>query len=108
MEMLVHLGYADVLHLYMSIPVSFDDSICSQLAPSHLPPDWAVDPAPSSTRAVGAKWISDEMSAVLAVPSTIVHIETIFILNPRHPDFRKITIGGAEEFRFDPRLQKTP
>ena len=107
-EMLVHLGDADFLNMYMSIPVSFDDSICSQLAESNLPSDWTVDPAPLSTRAVGTKWISDGMSAVLAVPSAVVHIETIFILNPRHPDFSKITIGDAEEFRLDPRLLKTP
>lgn len=107
-EMLVHLGHADLLNMYMSIPVSFDDSICTQLALSKLPSDWADDPAPVSTRAVGAKWVSDGKSAVLAVPSAVVHVETIFMLNPRHPDFSRIKIGDAEEFHFDPRLLKTP
>lgn len=107
LEILVHLGHAEMLHRYMCIPVSFDDSLCRQLARSDLPPDWAADPAPDSTRTLGARWVADGSSAVLAVPSAIVHIETIFILNPRHPDFRRITIGNASEFRFDPRLLKT-
>lgn len=104
LEMLVHLGDAEILNLYMSVPVSFDESLCRQLARSDLPPDWAADPAPSSTRAVGAKWARKAESAVLAVPSAVVHVETVFILNPRHPDFSKVVIGEATEFHFDPRL----
>jgi len=106
MEMLAHLGSADVLNLYMSIPIRFDDSLCRQLAIADLPADWAADPAPASTRAVGEKWANDALSAILAVPSAIIQIETVFILNPVHPDFSKIAIGDASEFRFDPRLLK--
>lgn len=40
------------------------------------------------------------------VPSSIVQIETNYIINPRHPDFAKISIGEASVFRFDPRLLK--
>lgn len=107
MEMLAHLGSADVLNLYMSIPISFDDSLCRQLAISDLPADWAADPAPASTRTIGDKWTTDASSAVLAVPSAIVHIETVFVLNPQHPDFSQLKIGDASAFRFDPRLLKT-
>ena len=42
-------------------------------------------------------------SAVLALPSVITE-ETNYLLNPAHPDFRKITIGKPEPFAFDPRL----
>ena len=106
MEMLVHIGGTDILNPYISIPVSFDKNLCRQLATSDLPNDWTNDPAPESTRALGAQWIADERSAVLAVPSAIVHIETIFIINPRHPDFPLIKIGDASDFLFDPRLKK--
>ncbi|HPO08548.1 MAG TPA: RES domain-containing protein [bacterium] len=44
MEMLVHLGHADMLNLYLSIPVRFDESLCRRLASSDLPPDWAAYP----------------------------------------------------------------
>jgi RES domain-containing protein len=107
MEMLVHLGNADLLDRYLCIPVSFDDRLCRRIARSDLPADWTADPAPSSTRALGSRWIADASSAVLAVPSSIVHIETIFLLNPGHPDFRKIIIGDPGEFHFDARLKKT-
>lgn len=108
MEMLVHLGHSDLLGLYMSVPIQFDASICRQLAPSDLPTNWADEPAPSSTRAVGTQWVQEGKSAVLAVPSAVIHVETVFLLNPGHRDFARIVMGDAEEFHFDPRLLKEP
>lgn len=107
LEMLVHLPGPNILQRYQSIPVSFDEALCRQLSPKDLPPDWAYDPAPLSTRALGTQWIADASSVVLAVPSAVVPIETIFLLNPRHPDFPDLTIGEARHFQFDPRLLKT-
>lgn len=46
-------------------------------------------------------------SAVLAVPSVIIPQETNYLLNPQHPDFKKIKIGKPEDFGFDPRLLKS-
>ena len=30
--------------------------------------------------------------------------ETNYLLNPAHPDFKKVNIGKPEPFAFDPRL----
>jgi RES domain-containing protein len=43
-------------------------------------------------------------SAILAVPSVIITGETNYLLNPAHPDFRKIAVGQHAGFAFDPRL----
>jgi RES domain-containing protein len=37
------------------------------------------------------------------LPSVITG-ETNYLLNPAHPDFKKISIGRAKPFVFDPRL----
>lgn len=37
------------------------------------------------------------------LPSAIVPSEHNYPLNPRHPRFRRIAIGRAHRFRFDPR-----
>lgn len=107
LEMLVHLPGPNILQKYQSIPVSFDETLCRQLSQAELPPDWSDDPAPLSTRALGTQWIADASSVVLAVPSAVVPIERVFLLNPRHPAFPEITIGEARQFHFDPRLLKT-
>jgi RES domain-containing protein len=40
----------------------------------------------------------------LVVPSAIVPGEENVILNPRHPEFRKVKVVGEEGFGFDARL----
>lgn len=107
LEMLVHLPGPNILQKYQSIPVSFDEALCRQLSPTDLPPDWTDDPAPPSTRALGTQWIADVSSVVLAVPSAVVPIELIFLINPHHPEFPELTIGEGRQFHFDPRLRKT-
>ncbi|MBN1425285.1 RES domain-containing protein [Candidatus Fermentibacteria bacterium] len=106
LEMLAHLGTPEFLSLYVSVPITFDESICLRVASADLPADWADDPPPASTRRLGTEWVRRRTSAVLAVPSAIVRVETNFLLNPAHSDFARIGIGGAAEFRFDPRLTK--
>jgi len=53
---------------------------------------------------IGSDWIDAGRSAVLAVPSVIVPQELNFLLNPRHPQFKRIRIGRPQSFYFDPRL----
>ena len=40
----------------------------------------------------------------LAVPSLLSTSELNFLLNPNHPDFKRIKIGKPIEYRFDSRL----
>jgi len=41
---------------------------------------------------------------VLAVPSAIVPAESDYLLNPAHPDFKRIKIGKLSTVETDPRL----
>jgi RES domain-containing protein len=107
LELLVHLGNADLLKRYVCIPLRFDGALCRRLDPASLPADWAQDPPPLSTRAIGSAWLAAGTSPVLAVPSAVVPRETVFLLNPLHPAFPGISIGAADTFRFDPRLLKS-
>jgi RES domain-containing protein len=43
--------------------------------------------------------------AVLKVSSTIIPKESNYLINPRHPDFKKLSIGKPERFAFDPRFK---
>ncbi|MDA8091918.1 MAG: RES family NAD+ phosphorylase [Nitrospiraceae bacterium] len=70
----------------------------------HLPKDWQDIPVPLSTRDIGTQWFSEGKTAVLEVPSAIIPIEKNYVLNPLHPDFKKIVIGPATDFQFDIRI----
>lgn len=103
LETLVHLNPPIVLQ-YVAIPVAFDAALVETIPPSALPADWTEAPPPPSTRRTGDLWVTQARSAVLEVPSVIIPGEPNYLLNPAHADFKRIRIGGAEPFSFDPRL----
>lgn len=106
LEMLVHLHDQALLGAYTGIPVTFDPSHCLRLAPGDLPADWNRHPAPASTRALGTRWVREGGSPVLAVPSAVIPLESVYLLNPAHPRFHEVRIGEAIPFYFDPRLSQ--
>ena len=69
-----------------------------------LPDNWRESQAPDTLKKYGADWLARGESAVLKVPSALILSECNFILNPLHPDFKKIKISGPEEFCYDPRM----
>ena len=56
-------------------------------------------------RAVGDRWLTLGKSAVLKIPSAIIMHEYNYLLNPAHPDFKKIKLLRTEAFKFDPRIK---
>lgn len=73
---------------------------------SDLPANWRSYVAPSALADIGATWVRQARTAVLAVPSAIVPQELNYLLNPAHRDFRRIRVGKPEPFRFDERMGK--
>ena len=75
-----------------------------RLAEKKLPMDWRASPPGPATMQLGNEWVRAQRSAVLAVPSAIIPAETNYLLNPAHPDFRRLRIHKPVEFTFDPRM----
>jgi RES domain-containing protein len=71
-----------------------------------LPANWSAYPPPETLAMRGTEWAESGSAAVLAVPSAVVPDETNFLINPRHPEFRRIMIRTPGPFRLDPRLLK--
>jgi RES domain-containing protein len=101
LESLVHLN-PPVIFRYVAIPIEFDGSLVEKV--TTLPSDWTQEPPPPATRNIGDLWAKAARSALLELPSVIIPGEPNYLLNPAHPDFRKIIIGKPEPFTFDPRL----
>jgi RES domain-containing protein len=106
LEVLVHVTAvedlpADLVAIAADLP---DDLPVERLGAHDLPRDWRRTPAPAALADRGTAWLSAARTAVLAVPSAVVPPETNYVLNPAHPDFRRIVVGRAEPFGLDPRL----
>lgn len=69
-----------------------------------LPTDWRGIAAREKLRGIGTGWARKRSAAVLAVPSAVIPAETNYLLNPLHPDFRRIRVGKPERFETDLRL----
>ena len=106
LEALVHVPAvedlpADLVAIAADLP---DNLRIEHVKVGDLPRDWRRTPAPAALADRGTAWVMAARTAVLAVPSAVVPPETNYILNPAHPDFRRIVVGRAGPFDLDPRL----
>ena len=86
-----------------------DLALRSQALPGKAPPGarhcyWRDIAVREKLRAIGTEWVRKRTAAVLAVPSAVIAAETNYLLNPLHPDFRRIKIGKPRKFETDLRL----
>jgi len=105
-EMIVNLPAPKMLQKYVRISAYISLDLVLELSEVDLPEDWNSRPISPSTRAIGDRWVKEQSSAVLRVPSIVVPDEYNYLLNPNHPDFVKIEIGKPIIYYFDPRLTK--
>ncbi|MET0076380.1 MAG: RES family NAD+ phosphorylase [Candidatus Thiodiazotropha lotti] len=106
MELLIHLGRAEILKGYHKLEVSFPEKVVQHIALADLPRDWREPTMVSSVQAVGDQWIAENSSLILQVPSAAVYGESNYLFNPQHPDAAKATFSDMTIFTFDPRLVK--
>ena len=104
LEVLAHLQSVRHLDAYSMMSIEIPDELIERLDARALPPNWAAAPPPPEAQAVGDAWVAGARSAVLKVPSAIVPHSFIYLINPAHPDARRLAAGPSEQFRVDPRL----
>ena len=89
---------------YKAFHLEWPDSLTEIFSAKKLPTTWRITPPPAETMEIGDRWVQERRSAVLALPSAISPADTNFLLNPEHPDFKRIRIHPPINFDFDPRL----
>ena len=104
LEVLVHLGSSLPLPAYSLIQAEFDGQMIEWFESGELPRNWRRGSSRAETQLIGDQWIDEQRSTVLGVPSAILPVETIYLINPEHPDFEEISIRSPEPFSFDDRL----
>jgi len=104
LEILVHLNGTNPDSRYKLLSYDLDEAMILHLPETELHADWRQEPPPYSTVERGTRWARGKESLALAVPSTVMPEEKNIILNPGHPDFRKIKLGKPSDYVFDPRL----
>lgn len=104
LECLAHAGIGRVprTHVAIEIAIACDLAVERQDANS-LPAGWDHSDL-RVARAIGDAWLRDRRTPVLVVPSVVARREANVLINPGHPDFRKIRVGKPEPVIWDARL----
>ncbi len=109
LEYFVNLGAAaDAPSDLVSVAAEVPDGVAiASIDLAALPRGWRRYPAPEALAELGARWIEQRAAAVLSVPSAVVPRERNYLINPAHPDSRRITVGRPEPFPIDARMWKS-
>lgn len=105
LEYLVHVDPDDVPDDLIALTIELPDSLAREVvAPPTLPPGWEHVPEHPSCQDVGDRWLTLAATVALEVPSAPIPEERNLLLNPRHPDAKRIVVAIQRPFVFDPRL----
>jgi RES domain-containing protein len=104
-EVAVHLSMATLPSDFVMMTIMIPDDITIKvLDPKTLPKGWNVFPHSFTTQIIGDKFIILHEFCVLKVPSAVVKGDFNYLLNPYHPDFKRIKIIEKVDFPFDKRI----
>ena len=105
LENLVHRSGEGSNSLYRIMLIEIPASLKTEtIDVSTLKEDWYTIENYNYCQEIGNKWLSEQRTAVLKVPSVIIKKESNYLINPRHSAFSQIKLSGTEEFDFDKRF----
>jgi RES domain-containing protein len=104
LEILVRASKATIPDSYSLISVEIPDKELTTIQLNKLKKGWQHDV--DYTQGIGKDFLLENQCLCLKVPSAIVPQEHNFLLNPAHPDFKKIKIVATEFLELDKRLFK--
>ena len=105
LENLVHRSGEGNNGLYKVMLIQVPDSLKIEIIDAlSLKAGWQKIEHFTYCQNIGADWLSGSEKAILKVPSVLIKNEFNFVLNPSHPDFKKIKLTAVEDFIFDPRF----
>ncbi len=109
LETLAGLGRDEPLSNRYLSRVDIPDELWQQAlayTESTAPIGWDAVPPGKTSLDLGEKWIAEQRSAILLVPSSIIPEEPNVLINPGHADMRKIGLRKVRKWTYDPRLLK--
>lgn len=102
LEMLVHIEVELAPEGLICLEIEIPETV--HIESMLLPAEYAHSKDEALLKEIGSQWVRENRTAVLAVPSVIIPVERNFLINPLHPQAKKIRTIKANSFHFDPRL----
>lgn len=107
LENVVHRNQLGLSHNFTVMTIDIpDDLLISEFKLKDLPKDWKDFNQLPYTQHLGNEWIKELKTAVLKIPSSIINLESNYLLNPKHTDFQRIKLISREPFIFNERIKR--
>jgi RES domain-containing protein len=105
LETFIHLKAGGLpLNRYL-VELSIPDALWADAFDLSAPPvGWDAIPTGKVSLDAGDAWLKSAGSALMIVPSVIVGEESNVLINPLHPDARRIAARKVRKWTYDPRL----
>lgn len=103
LEALAHLTPTNMPDDFCMITLETPDSI-DELNPDILPKNWNGYPEQNILKEVGNRFLRQNNSLLLKVPSALVNEEFNYLMNPLHKQASAVKIITKKPFSFDERL----
>lgn len=108
LEYLVNLSISDLPDDLVSIQVDVPDDVSrADISIDAVPVNWRTFPAIEELKDIGTEWASRGETAILVVPSVVIPNEFNYLINPAHPETRRVKILSVDPFALDVRLYGT-
>lgn len=105
-EVAVHLPLSTMPDDYYMLTIHVPDEVSlKKLSSSKLQDHWNDFPYHRETQALGDAFIHAGRYCLLQVPSAVTRGDFNILINPLHPEFRRIRIVEREHFPFDKRFR---
>jgi RES domain-containing protein len=105
LEYFVHLDPEDAPDDLVLAAADVPDSLSrKRIQARELPTHWRETPAPPELAQIGDEFVKNAETCLLLVPSALAVNENNWLINPQHPEFRKIVLHPPEPLRYDPRI----
>jgi RES domain-containing protein len=104
LELLIHsISYNEIIKNHLTL-IEVPEVKPVEIKLSLLKNNWVGEE--TYTKSIGDAYLLDKDHLLLQVPSAIIPTENNILINPLHPDFKKVKIKKTERFMFDARLFK--
>lgn len=104
LELRVHLGRYIPHSNYLMHTIVIPDDCIESLPPKTLAKGWNAVPHTRVSQTIGDEWLNSGRGLALRVPSVHSRSDTNILLNPEHPDMRRVRMLARGPYQFDHRL----
>jgi RES domain-containing protein len=106
LENAVHRSQAGLSHLFDIMTIEIPEPFKTKIIPlDDLTANWTDYDQMYITQSLGERWVKENESLILQVPSSIIAEEINYLINPNHKDFEKIKVIKTQPFVFDKRIK---